>query len=213
MVCDYGLCYEELPICSFCISHVQEAVTDRCEVCNKTANRCDCSTNEARHAFYYEGYFPRLIIRALKTRMDVTAADFVCELAINCCGLCMGTFDGVAFVPRHKHNLRMYGYDQAEYLALCISQKYGLDMLYAIERVGGREQKLLSHAERLKNIRNKYRIRDDFHGENLYRKVLLIDDIYTTGATVRVCADLLRKNIAKAVIPLTLSKTNHQTGS
>ena len=213
MMCGVNACSEEMPLCCECVSYMQEAITDRCVVCNKTARNCSCADGDVQHAFFYDSYFSKHIIRMSKMYIDIMAADFICELAINCCAVAMGSFDGVAFVPRHRYNMRLYGYDQAECFAWCISKKYEIPIVRALERIGGREQKLLSHAERIRNIRHKYRIRNDFERATRFRKILLIDDIYTTGATMRVCSELLRGNISKAVIPLTLSKTNHLTGS
>ena len=61
----------------------------------------------------------------------------------------------------------------------------------------------------MKNIKGSYRIRKKYNVNEKYNKILLVDDIYTTGATMKVCADLLRGNVAHAVVPLTYGKTKN----
>ena len=149
------------------------------------------------------------MIHLLKSTADTEAVDFLAELLVNAIGFNPKGFDAIAFVPRNLRNFRLAGCDQAEALAQSLSRKYNLPIINALERLKGREQKHLSHAQRVKNVKNKYRLNPDFHIEEPMNKILLIDDIYTTGATMKTCAELLRGKIARAVVPITLSKTNY----
>jgi predicted amidophosphoribosyltransferase len=62
----------------------------------------------------------------------------------------------------------------------------------------------LSGAERRKNVRGAFEVRkaEDVEG----RRILLIDDVFTTGATVQECANVLRKAGASEVYVLTLAR-------
>lgn len=208
MMCGHNVCYEELPVCNQCLSLVQELLTEKCDKCNKVGNACECHDGDGhRFMFHYNGLVSKKLMYLIKTELDMEVADFFVELAVNTCGLNMDSYDGIAFVPRYKKNLRKYGYNQAEEIAKSFSRKYGLPIIDALERVGGREQKLLSRGERIKNIKGNYRIRKDYNVNEKYAKILLVDDIYTTGATMKICADLLRGTVARAVVPFTFAKT------
>lgn len=207
-ICGRNVCYEELPVCCECLSVMQELITERCLNCGRTAYACQCHDRQGlRFLFYYGSYQAMRLIYLVKTDVDTEFIDFLTELAVNACGVKVGSYDAVAFVPRPKKNRRVAGYDQAEQMAYALSRKYGIKVIDVIERVGGREQKLLSRAERMKNIKGIYRIKDGVCAEK-YNKILIVDDIYTTGATMNTCAELLRGKIARAVVPFTLAKTN-----
>ena len=105
-----------------------------------------------------------------------------------------GFFDGIDLllpVPLSRKRLRQRGYNQSEQLARGISDITHLpvDTTALQRRHFLQSQTHLSHMERLKNVDNQFRVRNT---EPLrHRHVLLIDDVCTTGATLRACADAL----------------------
>ena len=57
-------------------------------------------------------------------------------------------------------------------------------------------------------MKNRFVIRSDYDTEVKYKKLLLVDDVTTTGATIQACADILRGAVARAVIPLVIARTD-----
>lgn len=209
MLCRTSPCYEELPLCTACLGDFQEILSRKCVNCGKTPTLCTCPDgNDVRFLFYYEGARAKSLVCRLKTSIDAEAMDFLAELLVGGCGVNTAQFDGVAFVPRLRKSVRRYGYDQARELARSISRIYGIPLVSALKRVGGKEQKLLSRSERMKNIKGKYKLKEEFPREEMLKRILLVDDVYTTGATMKACADILRGSVARAVVPLALTKTN-----
>jgi predicted amidophosphoribosyltransferase len=70
------------------------------------------------------------------------------------------------------------------------------------------EQKYLSGAQREKSMYGRYRAIPK--AIEHYPRLLLVDDLYTTGATMRACSRMLRQNGAKSVSCVTLARVQHQ---
>lgn len=205
MFCNFYACYEELPVCPECAHKLQALLTTVCRTCGKSPSGCQCGGN-IRFMFFYGSAESKGLIYLLKHHGDKRVIKFLAEMTAESCGIDPSSYDGVAYVPRLKKNKRRYGYDQSKELAKAISKKLDLPLLHILERVGGKEQKLLSYSQRIRNIRRQYRLK--YIPKEKYKKLLLVDDVFTTGATVSVCADILRKDAAKAVVPITVAKTN-----
>lgn len=110
-----------------------------------------------------------------------------------------GKFDAAAWVPMTKEKKRKRGYDQSELLAKSVAEILGIPCLPLLEKVRETDtQHELPRKERLKNVKNAYRAGREAEG----RRVLLIDDIITTGSTLSECAIELYKAGAGRVFGL-----------
>ncbi len=110
-------------------------------------------------------------------------------------------------VPLHPARRRERGYNQTELIAKPLARHLGIPLeMKLLARVKPRPpQLLLSRRERWLSVRGAYEIRKGRRIDNL--RVLLIDDVFTTGATLDACARALRKAGAKSVIGLTVART------
>lgn len=110
-------------------------------------------------------------------------------------------------VPLHPRRQRQRGFNQSELLAQVLGRGLGIPVeAAALQRI--REtvpQVHLSGKERVQNVRGAFAARPDLGraGEN----ALLVDDMHTTGATVRECAGALRRQRVARVSVLTLART------
>lgn len=99
--------------------------------------------------------------------------------------------DALVPVPVHASRKKMRGFNQAEILAEIIGKKLGIpvkpEMLIRNKKT--LPQKDLSASERLKNLSGAFAAGKMEDG---IRRVILVDDIYTTGSTVEACARALR---------------------
>ena len=112
-------------------------------------------------------------------------------------------FDAVVPVPLHRSRLRRRGFNQAELLARGVSRKINAPVsgtLQVVRRI--RDQVVLSAAGRRANVAGAYSARDRIGG-----RVLLIDDVFTTGATMSACAEALLGAGAEEVHALSLCRT------
>jgi ComF family protein len=114
--------------------------------------------------------------------------------------------DVVVPVPLHPARRRERGYNQAELIARPLARRLGLPLrAYLLVRTKPRPpQLLLSRRERWESVRGAYEMRRGAQVDNL--RVLLIDDVCTTGATLDSCARALKHAGAKSVVGLTVAR-------
>ena len=114
--------------------------------------------------------------------------------------------DVVVPVPLHRQRQRERGYNQAELIAKPLARKLGLPYrAVLLTRTKPRPDKhILSLEERWDSVRGAFATRPGSKVDNL--RVLLVDDVMTTGATLDACAKALRGAGAKSVIGLTVAR-------
>jgi len=114
--------------------------------------------------------------------------------------------DVVVPVPLHSARLRERGYNQAELIARPMARALGLPCRsYLLVRTRPRPDKLtLTLRERWRSVRGAYAIRQGAPVDNL--RVLLVDDVLTTGATLDACSRALRRDGASYVAALTVAR-------
>lgn len=112
-------------------------------------------------------------------------------------------------VPLHSSKFRKRGYNQAEILAKGLSDRLGIPVLNALERVKNTKNQFnLDRKERIDNIRGAFALNSKFLIHNSLKDVsiFLIDDILTSGSTLLEAASVLKRKGAKAVFGLTLAR-------
>src|SRR6185369_279610 len=101
------------------------------------------------------------------------------------------------------------GFNQAELLARETARRCGLPMVNAVRRTRSTAtQAGLSNARRRQNVAGAFRVSK--RGAIAGRRVLLIDDVMTTGATARACALALKRAGAKSVTLVTLARVDRR---
>ena len=115
--------------------------------------------------------------------------------------------DCIFFIPIHRRKEAIRGYNQTQLLANYIGKSLEIPVSKKnlIKIKWTQEQNQLDRIHRLKNLKDSFVIKNP---EEIYgKKVLLIDDIITTGATFNECSRLLIKNGAKEVVSLALTSS------
>lgn len=108
----------------------------------------------------------------------------------------------VAFVPVPRERERQRGYNQAQLLAEWAGAELGLPVAGVLRRDGVLMQHHLSAVSRKKGTRTAFRMIEGMEGAVEGRRVLLVDDVVTTGGTVKSCAQQLWGAGAEAVAVL-----------
>jgi ComF family protein len=169
---------------------------------------CDERPPSYTRAWTLYPYLPPLqeAICLFKFRGKVALAPALAQLMVDRLPL-FDSVDLVIPVPLHPKRLREREFNQSLLLADRIARRLGLPLSYAnlVRIAPAPAQTTLSRKRRLKNLRGAFAVRrpDAIAG----KRILLIDDVFTTGATVNECAKTLRKAGAGDVFALTLART------
>lgn len=184
----------EGPVCGRC-GGPTAFETYGCEYCK---NR-NFAFAGARSPVRYEEVGKRLV-QALKYRGYVAVANRI--MAPLMAGIVEECFDAVAFVPLHRWRRARRGFNQAELVARGVSGELGVPVRGVLRvRRQTRDQVQLSEAERRENVAGAFEATETISG-----RVLLVDDVFTTGATLDACAQELREAGAREVIAISFCR-------
>ncbi len=109
-------------------------------------------------------------------------------------------------VPLHRLRQREREFNQSWELCRVLAKSTGIAMMDAMQRVLPTDKQAeLSRSQRLKNLRNAFAMKPVPEGKDLPlrgKQVLLVDDVFTTGATTDACARVLRRQgkVEKVVV-------------
>lgn len=149
---------------------------------------------KAVHDFKFEGNKP--IFEPL--------AEYMCETLASC----DIKPDLVTFVPMLKKKQKQRGFNQAELLARFVAQKFGYPCAEIVEKVkDNQNQATLNFDERQANIVDAFAVKKEYKPLIKDLTVLLIDDIFTTGATCNEISKVLKHAGANKIFVLTLAHT------
>lgn len=148
-------------------------------------------------AFEYRGVVSRLIQKIKYKRVE-EIYEVVVEMVVS-----LGEFTVlergswlVVGVPLHRRRVRERGFNQAELLARALAESFGWEHVEGVlvRRRYTKPQVKLEKSERLENVRGAFKI-GGREAERLVRGrgVVLVDDVWTTGATMRECAKVLKR--------------------
>lgn len=113
----------------------------------------------------------------------------------------------VTGVPMWREKERARGYNQAEIIARLVAENYKVPYLVILERA--RETKPqygLNKEQRISNMEGAFKITNQQTNKLTGRRVILVDDVWTTGATMRECATVLKHAGTKEIWGITLAR-------
>jgi len=120
------------------------------------------------------------------------------------------SFDVIVPMPLHWIKLWRRGFNQSELLARAVSRRWNVPLKRLVRRTRNTgAQAGLSNAKRRENVSSAFRASDQVKG----KRVLLVDDVMTTGATAGACARALKRAGAVHVTLLTLARVDRRLTS
>lgn len=201
-------------LCAKCASDFQEVEHPMCSVCGVpfragSDHICgDCSKkkpafDKVRTWGVHRGA-GRYAVIGLKFGRKTKLADHLANLmtATLLKEFEMGEIDTIIPVPLHKRRLRWRGFNQSLLLAKGISSATGIEVDYlTLKRIRHtKPQTRLPLNQRSENVKGAFQVaRPNFVKD---RTILLVDDVFTSGATLTECAKTLKASGARAVYAL-----------
>jgi len=195
----------QFPHCAVCGNPVQGLVTNKytCQLCTGR-KRHFC---KARSAVHFDGGIVG-IIHAFKYGQAAYLSRDLAGLVAVCSAIhyASADVDAVTFVPLHHRKERERTYNQAQLLARDLANMLGKPLLSRclVRWRPTQTQTALTAVERRKNVHGAFRALNEKWIEG--RRILLVDDVMTTGATVDECADMLKKAGAAEVRVITVAR-------
>ena len=114
-------------------------------------------------------------------------------------------WDALVPVPHHSERKKIRGFNQSAEIARWLSARIGIPVEEGLARVRATlSQARLKRVERLSNLRGALALAPGFDPRG--RRLLICDDVFTTGATADACARVLRKAGAAEVAALTVAR-------
>ncbi len=133
--------------------------------------------------------------------------DFIADLMFKFGKDVINKADFIVPVPISFIRLLKRKYNQSALIASAICAKSGKAYLGALKRIKfTKSQGHLPEKERIANVKNCFSLNKNFLNKIKDKNILLIDDVFTTGATVNECAKVLKQNGVNKVFVLTLCK-------
>jgi len=195
------------PKCAFCARVLWEDEVELCKKCRKELplipdvhvihkgdyGRCAVT-------FYYEDMVKTGIHGLKFGGRQHCAAHFAGYMAQTAAEHLSGEFDMVTFVPISGKRLRERGYDQGQLLAEEMAKIWGVKALPTLQKIRHtRAQSTISAPEeRRANVLGAYAALDNADVKG--KRILLVDDVLTTGSTMAACASVLRRSGAAGVV-------------
>jgi ComF family protein len=159
------------------------------------------------YIFKYESLIRKLILRykfSNKAYLNHFFANVISQNEKNC--KLLKQYDLIIPVPMHKKKMKKRGYNQTELVANELEKNLNIparnDILSKV--INTTTQSKLGGKARQSNIQHAFFIKNDIEVED--KKIILLDDIYTTGATSEECSRVLKEAGAREVLVLVLAK-------
>ncbi len=202
-------------MCVACRKVVTCLTEPRCKRCSKPVPHMEmelCEDCRGRSFLVEKGFamYPydanmRRAIRNFKYEGELTGGSYFAGEMVRNYGAWIRKIapDAIVPVPIHNNRRRFRGFNQAEYMAEIVGRELGISVptTYLLRTGDTRPQKNLDFKGRIENLRKGFSI---MQTNQAYETVLLLDDIYTTGATLEACAMVLKDAGIKRIFFLCL---------
>ncbi len=195
-----GCGHEGAYLCVDCLSNqpIRASTCYRCNRLTEHHHTCQaCRRNSSLHGVYVGAYYDGIVkaaILKLKFNRSAAAADSLAQLLVRIIGN-NDRFDSVTAVPVSPHRQRERGYNQSELIARRLANQLALPYHPLLLRTSSGHQLGSSRADRFAQVRGVFRPIRAIERQ----RILLVDDVLTTGATAEAAARVLRQAGASSV--------------
>lgn len=203
--------------CHVCKVHLEALnETGLCDLCKSQIKRNPKPYSKDKKYYFERAYSACLyqdvlkeLIHLFKYKEKIALGRFLSSLMVDFLKNNPEILDGIdmiSFVPLQNNRLRERGFNQSRILAFHISKGSGIPLSDTLKKTRRTEnQNELSRSRRLLNLNGAFEIKKNT-GSLAGLKILLVDDVMTTGATLNECAKTLSEAGAREIICFTLAR-------
>lgn len=186
--------------CMGCGSRIGMDSNDLCEDCRRKMARAwigprmpEATLHLCGAAYAYRYASPAGgVVRKLKYSGVALLADEMANDLARAASLLRIQNPLASFVPMHPQRMRKRGFNHSELLARKTAEKMEIECAALLRRTrNAPQQARLNREQRLRNLRGAFAAADAMRDKIKGRNILLIDDVFTTGATAKSCAEAL----------------------
>ncbi|MFQ3621282.1 MAG: ComF family protein [Spirochaetales bacterium] len=206
----------DYPLCPSCKKTLQVLKGRRCQICSTVLTSQQETCLECRSITFafqqnlsfglYRGALKEILL-AYKSRGIQRLKGLFAELVYE---LWKTAYEGLPIVPvpSRPESVKERGFDPMREICKDLQKKYQLDIRYILSRHKGTcQQKVLGKEERRANLKNAYFLsQPTVKSFPFLKKVVLLDDVFTTGATLHACSEILKMAGTEQIYGLTLAR-------
>lgn len=206
--------------CVLCGKILEKEETDYCHHCRINAPECPVSNSRYPYLnkwvamWYYEGVVRQSLLRFKFSGKRHYAQSYGRALAMKLMREERTDFDILTWIPVSDKRRRQRGYDQVELLACALGEELGVTPRPCLTKLRDNpaQSGIAGQAERRANVLGVYAVPEPEKVKG--KRILLLDDIVTTGATAGECARVLLTAGAKEVnFAVVAAARQHKKGS
>ena len=200
------------PVCGICGDFNKDWICRKCkeklDLKKKSIITNTYGKNYEKFIFLFLYEDIRNLILDYKFKGKAYLYNTFCRLILDDEKICeeLKKYDVIIPVPMNKTKKAQRGYNQTEliakYLAKELNLEYNNKSLQKIK--SNKTQSTLSEKERFNNVKNVFEVKNKELIAN--KKIIIFDDILTTGATIDECSKVLKKNMVNDIVVLSLAK-------
>lgn len=201
------------PVCAFCGKIDSNYICDKCkqEIYEIKRVHTDYYNSKFYEEHIYMFKYEDIRNKILSYKFDDKAYYYktFARIFLNNKKMCeiLKSYDIIIPVPIHNKRRRERGYNQAELVAKEIAREMGLEYINILEKCKNTiPQSTLSKEERIENSKGIYKAKEKLEYRVKNKKILIFDDVYTTGATANECAKVLKMLEPHKIGILTIAK-------
>ncbi|MCL2026325.1 MAG: ComF family protein [Leptospirales bacterium] len=208
--CGKPVIREDRHLCIECLAKI-EYIKDACPVCSGIMDSEECKICSKRHIYFdknisiaeYDGVIKSLIAD-YKFASKRRSASLLAEICFEKAKDLLEEVDCVTAVPSSRRKKRKRGFNQSELVARELARMAGRPYKEILkEKQSGYKQKTLGFSDRFFNVLGKYELESQSISPC---GVLIVDDIFTTGATLNECSRILKEAGFEPVFSIAMAR-------
>lgn len=209
--------HREYSLCQKCLEKLPYRQALTCPKCGKyVTTQGECVSCRNMILPYHKAYAPfdytgsiRYMIVNYKDKGSPWLHQYISKFLIDYAKAMEITADYLVYVPSSDKAIKRRGFEHNKRVAVALSNALNIPLTEPLHRVfQTKDSRNLTIDDRFKNVSNSFKMREDYDKSLLIgKKILIIDDVMSSGATVTTCAQILKYNGAKEINILTLARS------